>query len=217
MSHTKFRVLVFFAAIAALSVIPVSNVQATIVSLNMGVIFTGDGVPTNPAPWLKATFDDGGSSGSVVLTITAVGLTGGEKVNEVLFNLDPALNPALLAFSAPTKTGSFEDPDISKGVDSFKADGDGYYDILIAFNTDGMMDAFNGGESVKYTITLASLTANSFDFVSAPGGGTGQYITAAQLQALGTSGNSAWVTTPEPATLSLLAVGAAALLRRRKS
>jgi len=216
MSHTRFRVLVLFAAIAALSVIPVSNVQATIVSLNMGVIFTGDGVPTNPAPWLKATFDDGGSSGSVVLTITAVGLTGGEKVNEVLFNLDPALNPAQLAFSAPTKTGSFADPDISKGVDSFKADGDGYYDILIAFSTKNQ-EAFYGGDAVKYTITLASLTANSFVFVSAPGGGTGQYITAAQIQALGTSGNSAWVTTPEPATLSLLAFGAAALLRRRKS
>jgi hypothetical protein len=174
-------------------------------------------VPTNPPPWLNATFDDGGSAGTVDLTITALGLTAGEKVAGVYFNLDPVLNPALLAFSAPTKTGTFENPTISKGLNGFKADGDGFYDILIAFNNDGATKAFNGGEAVKYTITLASLTANSFDFVSAPDGGEGEYKTAAHLQSLGTCGNSAWVTTPEPATICLLGLGALSLLRRKRS
>jgi len=195
-------------------IFPLCSAQATIVSLDMGVIFTGTGVPTNPPPWLNATFDDGGSSGSVDLTISAIGLTGVEKVKEVYFNLDPALNPAQLVFSAPIKTGTFTDPGISTGTDAYKADGDGKYDIMIAFST-ANADAFNGGEAVKYTITLASLTANSFDFVSAPGGGEGQYNIAIHLQSLGSTGDSAWATTPEPATIGLLGLGAFALRRRK--
>ena len=204
------------------------TVQAALVSFDMSVIYSGTGVPMNPPPWLNATFVDVSPS-HVDLTISAVGLTGGEKVEGVYFNLAPALNPAQLAFSAPTKTGAFANPTISHGsiskpYDQYKADGDGKYDILIAFNTDGLTNAFNGGEAVKYTITLASLTANSFDFISAPGGGAGEYKTAAHLQALQglqalgcPTGDSAWVTTPEPATMALLGLGALSLLQRKRS
>lgn len=82
---------------------PLGSVQAALVSLDTGVIFSGEGVPTKPAPCLNATFDDGGSIGSVDLTITAPGLTGVEKIKEVHFSLSPALNPDQQVFSVPTK------------------------------------------------------------------------------------------------------------------
>jgi hypothetical protein len=193
--------------------------SATIVTFDMTVVFEGPGVPTNtpPPPWVTAKFDDEGSPGTVVLTISASGLDGdNEKVAGVYLNLDPAFDPTLLGFSTPTKTGAFDNPVINTGVDGYKADGDGYYDIQINFDPDGPAKAFNGGEIVKYTITLASLTANSFDFLSAPGGGTGVYKAAAHLLSVGATDESAWITTPEPATICLLGLGALVLLRRRK-
>jgi hypothetical protein len=164
---------------------------------------------------VNVTFDDGGSSGSVDLKITTPGLTVNEKIWAIYLNLDPDLDPTQLLFTDLIKTGLFLDPKVSKGIDKFKADGDGYYDILIEFDQDGADFAYNGGETVEYTVSLTGLTASSFDFVSAPDGGEGEYNIAAHLQNLGTSGDSAWATTPEPATLFLLAAGAAAVLRRR--
>jgi hypothetical protein len=195
---------------------PLYSAQAALV-FNIGYKFNGDGTMYGPAPWLKVQFDDI-SVNTVQLTISAIGLLNGEKVDNLYLNLDPALNPTQLVFSNMVKTGTFEDPNISKGTNCYKADGDGYYDILIAFDQDGLTKAFNGGESVKYTITLASLTANSFDFVSAPGGGMGEYKIATHILAPGgVTSQSVWATIPEPATIALLGLGILTLVRKRKA
>ena len=194
------------------------NANAGIVSFEMTEIFDGQGIPTNPGPWVNVTFDDGGSPGTVDLTIAASGLDGiHEKVAGVYINLDPTIDPTGLIFSGTAKTGSFEDPVISQGADDFKADGDGYYDILISFDNTVADSAFNYGDTVTYTITLDGLTADSFDFLSAPGGGNGPYKTAAHLLSLGgEDGDSAWATVPEPATIGLLGLGTVLLRRRKK-
>ncbi|MHC4132834.1 MAG: PEP-CTERM sorting domain-containing protein [Planctomycetota bacterium] len=190
--------------------------SATIVSFDMDTIFEGPGVPANPPPWMNITFDDGGTDGTVDLTISAPGLDGNnEKVSAVYINLDAALDPTQLVFSTPSKTGSFDDPVISLGVDAFHADGDGLYDILFDFHNDGLTRAFNGLESVQYTITLDSLTANSFDFTSSPDGGVGEYYAAAHILGLGETEDSAWIT-PEPTTITLLGLGSLVFLRKRR-
>jgi MYXO-CTERM domain-containing protein len=202
-----------FAAVVLCAV----PVRATTVTYDLSVEFSGATPPAGAAPWLRATFDDGGGAGSVTLTLAAVNLVGGEFVSDWDFNLDPALNPASLSFSAPTKTGTFGDPVITFGVDAFQADGDGRYDIEVEFDTAPPGDRFGAGESVQYTITgIATLTASSFDFLSAPAGGSGPFPTAAHVQGIGPEGaNSGWVTVPEPAAawLALLGVGAAVARR----
>ncbi|HMQ16165.1 MAG TPA: hypothetical protein PKC49_09345, partial [Phycisphaerae bacterium] len=146
--------------------------HAAIIKFELSIEFSGATPPAGAAPWLTATFDDGGTPGSVDLTLETTNLVSNEFVFSWLFNLDPVLDPTSLSFSAPSKTGAFTDPVINTGVDAFMADGDGKFDIEVVFNSaGGPANRFGAGDSVKYTITgIAGLTAASFDFLSAPAG-----------------------------------------------
>ena len=200
--------------------------DGALVSFDLTIEFSGATPPDGAALWLNATFDDEGSAGSVILMLTTTptattGLTGTEFVSNWMFNLDPDLDPTALDFTLLSKTGSFDDPDISTAVDDFKADGAGYFDIKIAFETGGGKDKdskrFGVGDAVQYTITgIASLTADSFNFLCTSAD-HGPFPTAAHVQGIGDTGDdSGWVTVPEPATLSLLVLGGLGVLLHRR-
>lgn len=155
----------------ALAVCWVGPLAAGTVVFDSSLEFSNGTAPAGSPPWLRATFDDGGS-GKVSLKFEATNLTLSELVSGLYFNLDPTLNPLNLTFGPITKVGTFDDPTISTGVDAFKADGDGKYDLLFGFETsgkDGGSHRFSVGDSMSLDISgIATLTANSFNFLSAP-------------------------------------------------
>ena len=189
----------------------------TQLSFEMATEFSGATPPAGATPWMTATFDDSNSAGSVTLTMENTNLVDSENVFEWYFNLDPMMDPNGLTFSDPNKSGTFDDPSISTEIDAFPADGDGSFDILFTFGNGNASKVFGAGESVEYTITGTSLTASSFDYLSAPtGGSVGPFETAAHVRGVNDA-YSGWVTTvPEPASVLLMGLGFPMLFRRMR-
>ena len=196
----------------------ITNVHADTLTFGMAVEYSGGSPPAGPTPWITAYFDDGGTPGSVELFLETTNLVDLELVFVWMFNLDPLLDPGDLVFSTPAKTGQFNNPDIHLGVNAFQADGDGFFDINVEFdNSDQTARRFGAGDAALFTITgIPTLTASSFDFLSHEDGGQGEYPSAAHIGGIGPSDGSGWVTVPEPAALSALAVIGLALVRRRR-
>ena len=225
-----FRHILSVAAIfCLLPFLSPTQALATIVTYGMDTEFSGGKAPIGSAPWVLVTINDFNLSGSVELKISNPGLTATENVEELMLNLDPLLDPTNLVFSAPTKSRAFDTPLIGLATDSFKADGDGRYDILLDFTNGGPPNTFLGGDSIKYTISgIATLNALSFFYLSDPAGGHGPFTSAAHVQNTGGGGFSGWITDgtgggpdiPEPSSVVLLLMGAVGLLgyrwRRRK-
>jgi hypothetical protein len=185
-------------------------------------VFSASGVtaPAGPGPWIDVLVQDV-TPGTVRVTLSDVGLSSGEFVSDIFLNLNTADSPGSLFFSQVATSGNFSSPVISQMANTYKADGDGYYDIDLAFATaNDMMQRFDGTDSVTYQITgIAGLTASDFAFTSEEGGGTGTWYAAAHIQGIGSG--SVWASptgitpVPEPATVALLALSAGLCLGRR--
>jgi hypothetical protein len=76
------------------------------------------------------------------------------------------------------------------GFNSFQADGDGFFDVRVDFNTANNVDRLTGGESATLVITYDGLTVDFFDATSAPGGGNGTWTAIARMQRLGAGDDS---------------------------
>jgi len=166
-------------------------VCASTVTYDFGQL-SGGTSPSGVPPWLEATFSDNGQpSDTVQLTISAGNLSGNEFVSCWYFNLNPALDPTALNFSVSGSSGSFTDPTIQKGADSYKAGQDGKFDLLLGFSTGS--GAFTAGDSLTFTITgITGLTADDFNSLSTAAGGIASYSSAAHIGGIG-DGASGWI------------------------
>jgi len=195
--------------------------------------FSSGTPPAGPAPWITASIQTI-SPGTVQLTIANNGLLGSEFVSGFYLNLNTNFSPLNLSISYVSSSGSFLIPSvgsgtIERGTDSFKADGDGKYDVLFDFSTVSG-STFGAGESITYQISgIAGLTADDFVYLSAPNGGHGPFYAAAHVQGIGADGAlSGWVEpslgaqpilVPEPSSAGLLVLALSVLgfVRRSKS
>lgn len=204
------------ASLLAAVSLSASAAHAAIVQHNFAIEYSGATAPVGSPAWLTVKLDDGGSAGSVTMTVTAANLTSSEFVTKLLLNLDPLLNASSLSFSSPTKVGTFASPTFSKGTNAFSAGGGSNFDIEVLFDNSPPSNRFGAGESMTTVVSgIPSLTANSFSFNSV--GGSGSYPIAAHVQGIGTNANlSGWVTTLTPEPMSLSAFAAAGLVLRRR-
>ncbi len=207
-------------AVLLAMVLLAGEAKAAAIACHLDMEFSGATEPVGPPPWLTATIDDGGTLGSVTLTLDTSGLSNSEFVSDWSFNIDTDSQVSELIFSSVTKTGSFSDPVINLLKDGYRADGDGYYDIKIVFGT-AEADRFGVGDVAVFTITgISSLHAYSFDALSLPSGKKEPYLSAAHVQSIGNE--SGWITStgevvvvPEPITLAFLGLGGMVMARRR--
>lgn len=211
--------LLITAALAVLLTLTPDRAQGTSIGWTLDTIVSGT-PPISPTPWLAATINDGGGSGSVTLTLfTNLDAGSGDFVEVWNFNFDPSLDVSLLSASAPVVvTGAFDAPTMSTGADAFAAVGDGSFDIQFSFFTGGNPNkTFDAGDSLQVVISSSeAITTDSFNFVSAGG----VFHTAAAIDngppppAVVGDG----IVIPEPSSLVLLGLGAVALLfvRRRR-
>lgn len=183
-----YRAVRFYCLLGV--VIAPGIMPAAQVIYNFDNVFSGSS-DSDPTPWEKATISDV-SPGTVSLTVTNTDFTGSEFISGLYLNINPADDVNNLVFHFVSQHGSFTDPTINLGEDNFKADGDGYYDILLSFGT-ANGTTFAVGDSITYTISgIAGLTALDFAYISSPGGGNGPFYAAAHLQSMA-GGASAWI------------------------
>lgn len=171
--------------LAALLFVAPSVATADTVTFNLNTKFDLD----NPGPSVTgptAVFTDIGAN-EVQLTLSFANSDTSLKAFEWYFNFTGNLSTLAIEHDSGLNA-------VTSGIKSneFKADGDGFFDILLGFDS-GDSNAFNPGDTATFTFSGTSMTAHSFNAPSAPGGGNGTWNAAVHVGGFTTPRNySVW-------------------------
>jgi hypothetical protein len=165
--------------------------------------FSGGTPPAGSlSPWMTATFSQLNAN-TVHLRVENTHLVGAEFVSGFYFNVlaSEVSNPTLVSFSNFTGSGTFSMPGVDRKSAnplqdaSFKADGDGYFDFRLDFETSDLGGRFGAGDALEFDMTLSTgLLFSWFATGSEPGGGHGSWDAAAHVQGIGSNAQySGWI------------------------
>jgi hypothetical protein len=165
--------------------------------------------PGGTAPWATLTIEDAGTDTVNFTLLHSANSSSGQFIRTLWLNMDPfPANPQMVETS-PSVTGvSFDENGIN--------DAGVVFDVQVDFeaaNAGG--NRLDPGESVTWQFTGTGINENAFDQFS---GGNTQVLAMAHIQGIEgeLSGKVGAGIVPEPASMGALAIGALALLRRRK-
>lgn len=228
---TKIRTLVSLLLATGLMAFGAAA-HADSFTIELSTEFSGATEPEGSTPWLSFTVDDQGTAGSVNFTITAVNLSDNEYIKNFYFNFDPNQDANLLTGFITNSAGiNYTGPGDATCNDCWSADGAGYFDFLLEFQTSAGAGRFTNGEVFAFTLnTPATITAADFNFMNVGPGGNCCWTAASHIGSIGPNDNdSGWIGgngggggngVPEPGTLALFGLGLTAIgfaTRRRRT
>lgn len=204
------RKLFILAAIATASF---SAVPATAVTWNYGTVHSSAAglIPSGDAPWATLDFNQNGvNQVDFTLTHNATSASG-QFLREFYMNIAPFVG-ATINFT-DTSDANVNSASVSENAYGH-ATATGF-DVNIKFQVSGGPGRLTAGESVSWSIVGSGLTESHFEAYS---GGNAPALSLIHLQGIpgGDSSHIEASPVPEPATLSAVILGAAALLRRRR-
>jgi hypothetical protein len=178
----------------ALTAMALLQINAFALQFNLTGEFSGGTSPTGSTPWGTVNITDDGKGVYVTLSIANNNIS---RLTEWYLNFNPSKTVSKLSFSAVNTSDVFL-WGANTGVNAFKADGDGTYDIRFQFSS--FINPFDSSDTLKFRISSrdgADLNPEDFDYVSV-GGAKGGFHTAAQVQMGGICGGSTgWLGDPQ--------------------
>lgn len=193
----RYLGLVFLAVVLVASLTGQAEADTLTYTLDTQYNTTGT-EPGAMGPWLQTEFDDSvGGSNTVRVTFDVLSIDTGEYVSNWYINFNDSLDASLLSVVAVNDT---DIPTFDPMIDFYsgtaecepntcRADGDGVYDMMFAFDTSGAnggVNRFTNGETAVFDITYSGGDIDIYSFidVSEMGGGQGTYNIAAHVQSI---------------------------------
>lgn len=184
------------------------------------IIVTGDDPSPDVNSIAKITITDSGADTVTIRLDHLATSADGQFITKGFLNIDPM--PGSLTLSNIVNSQFFDYNTNIEEAFTFDLDGENtagiYFDLSFDFDTSNNDDRLYPGNYVEFNLTGSGLDALDFLAFGQPNGeNPGNIYALLHVQGLADGGSVKIGAVPEPASMAALAIGAAALLRRRRN